>query len=135
MTTEWDEQKWLADNINQILALGIGRVQPCSGCHETIDGYETGHYPFSKTFKCYIGSGCDECFGVGMVEADYTDYPLWEENKKLQAENKKLREGLELILNNYEKCNQNPHNPPVIRHSYLNKAREILNELDKEGRG
>lgn len=39
----------------------------CSGCHETNEGYETGHYPYSRMFGCYVGSGCSECGGLGVV--------------------------------------------------------------------
>lgn len=39
----------------------------CSGCHETNEGAETGYYPYSKTFGCYVGSGCSECGGLGVV--------------------------------------------------------------------
>jgi hypothetical protein len=39
----------------------------CSGCHETNEGAETGFYPYSNTFKCYVGSGCSECGGLGVV--------------------------------------------------------------------
>jgi hypothetical protein len=41
--------------------------QACTGCHETNEGYETGDYSFSKTFGCYVGSGCSECGGLGVV--------------------------------------------------------------------
>lgn len=39
----------------------------CTGCHETNEGYETGHYPYSAMFKAYVGSGCGECGGLGVV--------------------------------------------------------------------
>ncbi|MCA0851210.1 hypothetical protein [Salipiger thiooxidans] len=45
----------------------------CSGCHETNEGYETGHYAYSPVFKCYVGCGCSECGGLGVVW-DNTDY-------------------------------------------------------------
>lgn len=45
----------------------------CSGCHETNEGYETGHYAYSPVFKCYVGCGCRECGGLGVIW-DNTDY-------------------------------------------------------------
>lgn len=39
----------------------------CTGCHETNEGAETGHYPYSKMFGCYVGAGCGECGGLGVV--------------------------------------------------------------------
>ncbi|WP_299686654.1 hypothetical protein [uncultured Tateyamaria sp.] len=39
----------------------------CSGCHSTNQGAETGDYPYSKTFGCYLGAGCSECGGIGAV--------------------------------------------------------------------
>lgn len=39
----------------------------CTGCHETREGAETGDYPYSKEFGCYVGSGCCECGGIGVV--------------------------------------------------------------------
>ena len=41
--------------------------KPCSGCHETIDGQETGDYPFSEVFGCHVGAGCTDCGGLGVV--------------------------------------------------------------------
>jgi len=41
--------------------------RPCTGCHETSEGYETGHYPYSKLFGCHVGSGCSECGGLGVT--------------------------------------------------------------------
>lgn len=39
----------------------------CTGCHETNEGAETGHYPYSKAFGCYVGAGCSECGGIGVI--------------------------------------------------------------------
>ncbi|ESY72078.1 hypothetical protein X740_33525 [Mesorhizobium sp. LNHC221B00] len=39
----------------------------CTGCHETNEGAETGYFPYSKMFGCYVGSGCHECGGLGVV--------------------------------------------------------------------
>lgn len=41
--------------------------RPCTGCHETCDGHEVGHYPHSDVFGCSVGSGCSECGGLGVV--------------------------------------------------------------------
>ena len=50
----------------------------CSGCHETNEGAETGFYPYSPEFQCYLGAGCRECGGIGAVwdNADYSDLDL-----------------------------------------------------------
>jgi hypothetical protein len=45
----------------------------CSGCHESEDGYDVGHYPFSESFNCKLGGGCSECGGIGAIW-DTTDY-------------------------------------------------------------
>ena len=57
----------------------------CSGCHETIDGHETGHFPFSDKHNCYLGAGCDECDGVGAVWFDAVGLGEWcdEEARKM----------------------------------------------------
>lgn len=41
--------------------------RPCTGCHETNEGYETGRYPYSAMFDCHVGHGCSECGGLGVV--------------------------------------------------------------------
>jgi hypothetical protein len=50
-----------------------GRWITCNGCHETVDGQETGDYPYSPDFGCVIGGGCMECGGLGAIW-DTTDY-------------------------------------------------------------
>lgn len=45
--------------------------QPCTGCHETVDGRSTGNYPVSSTFGCEVGFGCHECGGLGVVWHHY----------------------------------------------------------------
>lgn len=54
-----------------------GHWHSCSGCHETVDGQETGHYTYSDVYKCYEGSGCHECGGIGVIwdDTDYSNYP------------------------------------------------------------
>lgn len=44
-----------------------GHWRSCSGCHETNEGYETGHYPYSPVYQCHVGSGCHECGGIGVT--------------------------------------------------------------------
>lgn len=53
-----------------------GRWQTCSGCHESEDGYDVGHYPFNKDFNCKLGGGCHECGGIGALwdTTNYDDY-------------------------------------------------------------
>lgn len=57
----------------------------CTGCHETVDGQETGWYPFDEKAQCYVGAGCDECGHTGKrrreewVPIDPSDYNLSEE--------------------------------------------------------
>lgn len=46
----------------------------CTGCRETEDGHNVGHYPWDDKAKCYIGSGCHECGYTGKVR-DGTHYP------------------------------------------------------------
>ncbi|KWI69646.1 hypothetical protein [Burkholderia ubonensis] len=60
-------------SVAETLAEGSGFWRSCSGCHETNEGYETGHYPYSKVLKCHLGGGCSECGGIGAVWDD-TDY-------------------------------------------------------------
>jgi len=49
-----------------------GFWQSCSGCHETVDGQETGNYDYSTLFKCHAGSGCYECGGIGVIWQRFT---------------------------------------------------------------
>ncbi|MDN7413454.1 hypothetical protein QZM42_33555 [Burkholderia vietnamiensis] len=60
-------------SVAETLAEGGGFWRSCSGCHETNEGHETGHYPYSKILKCHLGGGCSECGGIGAVWDD-TDY-------------------------------------------------------------
>ena len=50
-----------------------GWWQSCSGCHETVDGHETGHYRYSDLFRCHVGSGCTDCGGLGVTWNYFTD--------------------------------------------------------------
>jgi hypothetical protein len=45
----------------------------CSGCLNSEDGHHVADYPYSEIFKCYVGSGCGECGGLGVVW-DNVDY-------------------------------------------------------------
>ena len=44
-----------------------GGWRPCTGCHETSEGYSTGRYVVSAIFDCEVGIGCTECGGIGVV--------------------------------------------------------------------
>lgn len=37
----------------------------CSGCHETEDGHNVGHYDWDAKANCYVGAGCSECGFTG----------------------------------------------------------------------
>lgn len=64
----------LPDRVRDALAnYDTGLWRTCSGCHESEDGYDLGHYPHSEIFGCKIGSGCGDCGGIGAVW-DTTDY-------------------------------------------------------------
>lgn len=64
----------LKGSVSEVLKESGGLWQACTGCHETVDGQETGHYPYNDTFQSYQGSGCHECGGIGVVWNDYSDY-------------------------------------------------------------
>jgi len=54
-----------------------GFWRPCSGCQESVDGcVSVTDCPYSKTFQCQPGGGCNECGGLGVIwdDIDYTDY-------------------------------------------------------------
>jgi hypothetical protein len=59
--------------IKECISEGDGLWMTCSGCHESEDGYDVGHYPHSHIFGCKLGGGCSECGGLGAVW-DTTDY-------------------------------------------------------------
>lgn len=63
----------LANVRNTVREAALGMWRTCSGCHESEDGYDVGHYPFSADFGCKLGAGCHECGGIGAVW-DTTDY-------------------------------------------------------------
>mgnify|MGYP000181434862 CR=1 FL=1 len=65
------EVQSIAKSVDSVLKEDGGFWHSCSGCHETIDGHTNA--PFSNIFKCYLGSGCHECGGIGAVW-DNTDY-------------------------------------------------------------
>ncbi|TDV39576.1 hypothetical protein C7405_101695 [Paraburkholderia caballeronis] len=60
-------------SVQETIESGDGFWRSCSGCHATNEGAETGLYPYSSILKCYLGSGCSECGGIGAVW-DNTDY-------------------------------------------------------------
>lgn len=57
----------------EVLKDSAGFWRSCSGCYETVDGYPSGHYPYSKAYGCTLGSGCSECGGIGAIW-DTTNY-------------------------------------------------------------
>lgn len=63
----------VAQGIQDRLAEGDGVWATCTGCHESEDGYDNGHYPHSEIFGCKLGGGCGECGGIGAIW-DTTDY-------------------------------------------------------------
>lgn len=63
----------LRASIAEVLKEREGYGQTCTGCHESEDGHDVGHYPFSDTFQCKLGSGCHECGGIGAVWEHYPD--------------------------------------------------------------
>jgi hypothetical protein len=78
-----------AESVERVSNESEGGIwQSCTGCHETVDGQETGHYPYSEIFKCYVGAGCHECGGIGVVWNDYSDY----ENKPAQGVEERAKE-------------------------------------------
>lgn len=66
-----EREELLAESITRQLGEGGGMWAPCSGCHESVDGYSVS--PIDPVFKCYLGSGCHECGGIGAIW-DTTDY-------------------------------------------------------------
>lgn len=89
-------------------ALSLRNIEPddgfwrsCSGCHETIDGQETGWYPFSPLFKCYLGAGCRECGGLGAVWDDI-DYAAMAEHLTPKAELRDARDQSVTHFTNHE---------------------------------
>ncbi|RYE55152.1 MAG: hypothetical protein EOP20_10795 [Hyphomicrobiales bacterium] len=58
---------------------GTGSWLTCTGCHETEDGYDVGHYPTSRLFQCKVGGGCSECGGLGVIwdSTDWSDFAQW----------------------------------------------------------
>lgn len=66
-----EQPEFLAENVGRQLTEGGGMWAPCSGCHESVDGYSVT--PIDPVFRCYRGSGCSECGGIGAIW-DTTDY-------------------------------------------------------------
>ncbi|MCC4618321.1 hypothetical protein LL972_20395 [Xanthomonas campestris pv. asclepiadis] len=59
--------------VSEQISAGNGFWRACSGCHELNEGVETG--PYSAGLRCYLGTGCVECGGIGAIW-DNTDYEL-----------------------------------------------------------
>jgi hypothetical protein len=64
----------------------------CTGCHETEDGYDVGHYRYSRVFRCKVGSGCRECGGLGVIvdNTDYSDLADWHIEREAKAKAAKI---------------------------------------------
>ncbi len=81
---------------NELVEIAKGcNYATCSGCHETIDGQETGNYPFDKMRGIIIGSGCDECKEKGYLIEDNTgreDFYSKQMGLVLEKELDKLKE-------------------------------------------
>jgi hypothetical protein len=73
----------IANSIAVVVQEVGGFWATCTGCHETEDGHDVGHYPFSRVFNCKLGGGCSECGGIGAVWDD-TNY---DDLAKLMIEN------------------------------------------------
>lgn len=74
-----------------------GFWRSCTGCHETNEGYETGWYPYSSEFKCYLGGGCSECGGIGAIwdTTDYEDFANYLASKSISEFEEGKLSGLE----------------------------------------
>lgn len=81
------EVRDLKNRIEEVINEHEGMLwESCTGCHETVDGQETGHYPYSEVYKCYLGSGCHECGGIGAVWNDYSRFPEYAASSQTIAE-------------------------------------------------
>jgi hypothetical protein len=71
-------------------------VQTCSGCHESVDGYDVGEYAFDQKNRITLGAGCHECGYTGkrrvvwfvpLDEAAFEAWldKLWERRERLLA--------------------------------------------------
>lgn len=69
---EAPEAHW-PERVAYVVGEGDGFWRTCSGCHESEDGYDVGHYPTSTVLGCKLGGGCGECGGLGAIWDD-TDY-------------------------------------------------------------
>ncbi len=50
----------------------------CSGCRETEDGHNVGHYPWDDKAGCYVGAGCHECGHTGKIR-QHEWVPVWDD--------------------------------------------------------
>jgi hypothetical protein len=60
-----DGHLYLVVTVDGVDGFIVEFTDSCSGCHETIDGYETGDYPYDAKAQCYVGAGCQECGHTG----------------------------------------------------------------------
>ena len=111
--------------IAEALEAKDGFWRSCTGCHETEDGYDVGHYSFSPVFKCKVGGGCGECGGLGVVwdSTDYEDMAKWSmEQDRIEAsrreELRKLADAIGHIISNNLKFRQTGREPKLNAYHY-----------------
>ena len=64
-TTDDGQATGFFDHGEYVLFQLIKWTDSCSGCTETIDGYNVNNYPIDKKHGCMIGGGCEECGYTG----------------------------------------------------------------------
>lgn len=60
-----DGERHLVVTVDGVEGFVVEFTESCSGCHETVEGYETGDYNYDEKAQCYVGAGCDECGFTG----------------------------------------------------------------------
>lgn len=59
-------------------------AQPCSGCHEIVDGYDIGGEWWDEEGNSFLGSGCPECGHTGKRRVDIW-LPIWPDGRTKPA--------------------------------------------------
>jgi len=107
----------------------------CSGCHESVEGQEVGHNPYSEIFKCYLGSGCGECGGIGAIwhvpsaeesqqDRMWDDGPSYLLNMALEKLDKR---GWKFLANAlYDRLEVLPQQPQVQQGMPVDRLKDIL---------
>lgn len=75
-----------------------------------------------------------EVFGNEFASTTKKALDLMKKNNTLELKISSLSEVIKAcqdILNNYQKCPQNPHNDPTISFRYLNKLRDALVKYER----